>query len=67
MVAALHEALLQYAEEDGMAALGLRNFLPAVIQAPIIVTFHSPQDPRYQFKDFYELVKAKGFFCIRAN
>ncbi|MDP1109005.1 hypothetical protein, partial [Klebsiella pneumoniae] len=24
------------------------------IQAPIIVTFHAPQDPRYQFKAFYE-------------
>ncbi|WP_106803358.1 2-aminoethylphosphonate--pyruvate transaminase [Pseudomonas sp. S5D5] len=79
VVAALHEALLQYAEEgglparhqryadncqallDGMAALGLRSFLPAEIQAPIIVTFHAPQDARYQFKDFYERVKAKGF------
>lgn len=79
VVAALHEALLQYAEEgglparhqryadncqallDGMAALGLRSFLPAAIQAPIIVTFHAPTDPRYQFKDFYERVKAKGF------
>ncbi|MBV4481936.1 2-aminoethylphosphonate--pyruvate transaminase [Pseudomonas khavaziana] len=79
VVAALHEALLQYAEEgglparhqryadncqallDGMAALGLRSFLPAAIQAPIIVTFHAPQDPRYQFRNFYERVKAKGF------
>ncbi len=79
VVAALHEALLQYAEEgglparhqrytrncqallDGMAELGLRSFLPAAIQAPIIVTFHAPQDPRYQFKDFYERVMAKGF------
>lgn len=79
VVAALHEALLQYAEEgglparhqryadncqallDGMAALGLRSFLPAAIQAPIIVTFHAPKDSRYQFKDFYERVKAKGF------
>ena len=79
VVAALHEALLQYAEEgglaarhqryasnckallDGMAAIGLRSFLPAAIQAPIIVTFHAPRDPRYQFKDFYERVKAKGF------
>ena len=79
VVAALHEALLQYHEEgglparhqryarncqallDGMAELGLRSFLPAAIQAPIIVTFHAPQDPRYQFKDFYERVKAKGF------
>lgn len=79
VVAALHEALLQYNEEgglparhqryadncktllDGMAAIGLRSFLPAEIQAPIIVTFHAPNDPRYQFKDFYERVKAKGF------
>ncbi|WP_219267197.1 2-aminoethylphosphonate--pyruvate transaminase [Pseudomonas sp. Xaverov 259] len=79
VVAALHEALLQYQEEgglparhqryadncqtllEGMAALGLRSFLPAAIQAPIIVTFHAPKDPRYQFKDFYERVKAKGF------
>ncbi|MGO4802562.1 2-aminoethylphosphonate--pyruvate transaminase [Pseudomonas sp. W22_MBD1_FP4] len=79
VVAALHEALLQYQEEgglparhrryaencqallDGMASVGLRSFLPAAIQAPIIVTFHAPKDPRYQFKDFYERVKAKGF------
>ncbi|KAA6188713.1 2-aminoethylphosphonate--pyruvate transaminase [Pseudomonas veronii] len=46
---------------DGMAELGLRSFLPAAIQAPIIVTFHAPKDPRYQFKVFYERVKAKGF------
>lgn len=79
VVAALHEALLQYAEEgglparhqryanncqallDGMAELGLRSFLPAAIQAPIIATFHAPDHPRYRFKDFYERVKAKGF------
>lgn len=46
---------------EGMAELGLRGFLPAAIQAPIIVTFHAPHDPRYQFNDFYERVKAKGF------
>ncbi|MEB0048799.1 2-aminoethylphosphonate--pyruvate transaminase, partial [Pseudomonas sp. Dout3] len=79
VVAALHEALLQYDEEgglparhqryvnncrvllDGMANIGLRSFLPAAIQAPIIVTFHAPKDPRYRFKEFYERVKAKGF------
>ncbi|WP_248797532.1 2-aminoethylphosphonate--pyruvate transaminase [Pseudomonas sp. MWU13-2105] len=79
VVAALHEALLQYNEEGGLPArlgryadncqvlleemskLGLRSFLPAAIQAPIIVTFHAPKDPRYQFKAFYERVKAKGF------
>ncbi|WP_411561925.1 2-aminoethylphosphonate--pyruvate transaminase [Pseudomonas shirazensis] len=46
---------------NGMAAIGLRSFLPAAIQAPIIVTFHAPDDPRYRFQDFYERVKAKGF------
>ncbi|MFP3518789.1 2-aminoethylphosphonate--pyruvate transaminase, partial [Pseudomonas sp. SIMBA_077] len=46
---------------DGMAELGVRSFLPAAIQAPIIATFHAPDDPRYQFKAFYERVKAKGF------
>jgi 2-aminoethylphosphonate-pyruvate transaminase len=45
----------------GMRELGLRGFLPAEIQAPIIVTFHAPADPKYTFKDFYERVRAKGF------
>ena len=46
---------------DGLAALGLRSFLPAAIQAPIIVTFHAPDDPRYTFKSFYNAVKAQGY------
>ncbi|WP_300726247.1 2-aminoethylphosphonate--pyruvate transaminase [Pseudomonas sp.] len=46
---------------DGMAQLGLQPFLPTAIQAPIIVTFHAPKDPNYQFNAFYERVKAKGF------
>jgi 2-aminoethylphosphonate-pyruvate transaminase len=46
---------------DGMAALGLASFLPAKIQAPIIVTFHAPDDPRYRFKSFYNAVKAQGY------
>lgn len=79
VVAALHEALLQYNEQGGLPArharyadncrallqgmgeLGLQSFLPEAIQAPIIVTFHAPQDPRYQFQDFYERVKTKGY------
>ena len=35
---------------DGMDALGFRPFLQPAIQAPIIVTFHAPADPRYDFK-----------------
>jgi 2-aminoethylphosphonate-pyruvate transaminase len=46
---------------EGMSALGLKSFLPAAIQAPIIVTFHAPQDPRYAFKSFYNAVKAHGY------
>ncbi|MFL6694472.1 MAG: 2-aminoethylphosphonate--pyruvate transaminase [Ramlibacter sp.] len=46
---------------EGMAKLGLRSFLPAAIQAPIIVTFHAPADPRYEFKAFYNAVKARGY------
>jgi len=46
---------------DGMARLGLRSFLPAAIQAPIIVTFHAPTHPSYEFKAFYNAVKARGY------
>jgi len=45
----------------GMAKLGLRSFLPAAIQAPIIVTFYAPDTPRYAFKSFYDAVKAHGY------
>ncbi|MBV9724894.1 MAG: 2-aminoethylphosphonate--pyruvate transaminase, partial [Gammaproteobacteria bacterium] len=46
---------------EGMARLGLRSFLPAAIQAPIIVTFYAPDTPRYAFKSFYEAVKSRGY------
>jgi len=46
---------------DGMARLGLRTFLPAAIQAPIIVTFYAPDSPHYLFKTFYNAVKARGY------
>jgi 2-aminoethylphosphonate-pyruvate transaminase len=45
----------------GMAALGFRPFLDPAIQAPIIVTFHAPVDPRYEFKAFYAAVRERGF------
>ena len=34
----------------GMTEMGFRPFLDSRIQAPIIVTFHAPADPRYAFK-----------------
>ena len=45
----------------GMAELGFKPFLDPAIQAPIIVTFHAPADPRYQFKTFYDIAKKNGF------
>jgi 2-aminoethylphosphonate-pyruvate transaminase len=45
----------------GMRSLGFRPFLPAAIQAPIIVTFHAPADPNYEFKRFYAEVKQRGY------
>ena len=45
----------------GMRELGFQSFLDAEIQAPIIVTFHAPADPRYAFKEFYDRVRDKGF------
>jgi 2-aminoethylphosphonate-pyruvate transaminase len=46
---------------DGMAALGFRSYLESAIQAPIIVTFHAPDDPKYDFKTFYQEVKKRGY------
>ena len=46
---------------DGMSRLGFLPFLDAAVQAPIIVTFHAPGDPRYAFRPFYDAVKKHGF------
>lgn len=46
---------------NGFSQLGLRSFLPEAIQAPIIVTFHAPRVPHYDFKSFYESVKSRGY------
>ena len=46
---------------DGMAELGFKPFLRSELQAPIIVTFHAPASPHYDFKKFYLAVKQRGF------
>ncbi len=46
---------------DGMRELGFRPFLRPEVQAPIIVTFHAPDDPRYDFKTFYAKVRERGY------
>lgn len=45
----------------GMRDLGFKTFLPDHLQAPIIVTFHSPADPAYDFREFYQRVRDRGF------
>lgn len=46
---------------DGMTRLGFRPFLAPEVQAPIIVTFHAPADPAYEFKRFYAAVRERGY------
>jgi 2-aminoethylphosphonate-pyruvate transaminase len=45
----------------GMSRLGFMPFLDPAVQAPIIVTFHAPGDPRYDFKAFYASARERGF------
>jgi 2-aminoethylphosphonate-pyruvate transaminase len=46
---------------EGMRALGFRTLLPDNLQAPIIVTFHMPQDPKFVFQTFYDALKDRGY------
>ncbi|MFZ2648683.1 MAG: 2-aminoethylphosphonate--pyruvate transaminase [Burkholderiaceae bacterium] len=46
---------------EGMALLGFKPFLRPDVQAPIIVTFHAPAHPAYDFKRFYAAAKQRGF------
>lgn len=45
----------------GMRAMGFRTLLAERWLSPIIVTFHSPADERFDFRTFYHLVKERGF------
>jgi 2-aminoethylphosphonate-pyruvate transaminase len=46
---------------NGMRALGFKTLLPDALQAPIIVTFHSPPDRAYDFGEFYRRIRDRGF------
>lgn len=46
---------------SGLERLGLRTLLPAERQAPIIVTFHVPDHPAWDFGRFYDALSARGF------
>jgi 2-aminoethylphosphonate-pyruvate transaminase len=44
-----------------MRAMGFETLLPDRLQAPIIVTFHMPADPKFVFDTFYNGLKDRGF------
>src|SRR3990167_1675308 len=46
---------------EGMRAMGFRTLLPNELQAPIIVTFHMPTDPKFVFQHFYDGLKDRGY------
>ena len=46
---------------EGMRGMGFRTLLPDPLQAPIIVTFHMPTDPRFDFQRFYDGLKDRGY------
>jgi 2-aminoethylphosphonate-pyruvate transaminase len=46
---------------EGMREQGFVPLLPDHFQAPIIVTFRMPADPRFVFDDFYDRLREKGY------
>ncbi len=46
---------------EGMRKLGFVTLLPDALQAPIIVTFHMPVDPKFDFQAFYDRLNARGY------
>ncbi|WP_020592101.1 2-aminoethylphosphonate--pyruvate transaminase [Kiloniella laminariae] len=46
---------------DGMRAMGFETLLPDHLQAPIIVTFHKPTDPKFDFQNFYDRLAERGY------
>ena len=46
---------------DGMRQMGFKTLLPDEIQAPIIVTFLTPADARFDFQVFYDSLKNRGY------
>ena len=46
---------------DGLTALGLQTYIPPEHQAPIILTFLSPRDPKYDFERLYNDARDLGY------
>ncbi len=46
---------------SGMRDLGFKTLLTDEVQAPIIVTFHQPRDPKFDFEVFYDRLREQGY------
>ena len=46
---------------SGMREMGFTTLLPDELQAPIIVTFHMPTNPEFDFNAFYDGLKDQGY------
>jgi 2-aminoethylphosphonate-pyruvate transaminase len=47
--------------DEGMATLGFREYLPKSIQGHIITSFLYPDDPGFNFENFYNALNERGF------
>ena len=45
----------------GMREMGFTTLLPDHLQAPIIITFHMPSNPEFDFNAFYDGLKNQGY------
>ncbi len=45
----------------GMIELGFKPLLKPALQAPIILTFHLPADPHFDFQEVYDYLRARGY------
>ena len=52
---------------EGMRKLGFATLLPDRLQAPIIVTFHMPADPKFVFESFYDKLRSAGYVIYPAS
>jgi 2-aminoethylphosphonate-pyruvate transaminase len=46
---------------SGMREMGFTTLLPDELQAPIIITFHMPSNPEFDFNAFYDGLKDQGY------
>ncbi len=46
---------------SGMRAMGFKTLLPDDLQAPIIITFHMPTNPEFNFDAFYDGLRSQGY------